>query len=171
MTAVELVLLYGAEVWAGALEKKMHRKRLFQVHRRKVLRVVSANRTVAEAAVLVIDGVIPICLLTEEREAIYLMKGKINKETASRDAISRAPERWWRAWGEEMAGRWTAQLIKWSLRPCIQKNYGELVFFVMQLLSGHRYIQPYLHKMGRATFPNCLYYVIDEAEHSFTWKK
>lgn len=42
MTAVQSVLLYGAEVWADSLSKEKYRKRLGQVQRRSALRVASA---------------------------------------------------------------------------------------------------------------------------------
>ncbi|XP_046671399.1 uncharacterized protein LOC124361395 [Homalodisca vitripennis] len=63
MSTVQFVLLYGAEVWADALNIEFYRIRTARVHRQAVLRVCSAYRTVSETAVLVIAGVIPVKLL------------------------------------------------------------------------------------------------------------
>uniref|UniRef100_A0A224XPA7 Uncharacterized protein n=1 Tax=Panstrongylus lignarius TaxID=156445 RepID=A0A224XPA7_9HEMI len=71
MSVAHSILLYGAEVWADALSKEAHRKRLARVQRLGALRIVSAYRTVSESAVLVIAGVIPIALLARERKAIH----------------------------------------------------------------------------------------------------
>ena len=75
MSSTQSVLLYGAEVWAGALNKEVYRKHLAQVQRRGALRVASAYRIVSEPTVMVFAGVIPIALLAKERQAIYKRKG------------------------------------------------------------------------------------------------
>ncbi len=54
MSAVQSVLLYGAEVLADALDKEVYRMRLARVQRQAALRVSSPYRTVSEPAVLVI---------------------------------------------------------------------------------------------------------------------
>ena len=80
MTEIQSVLLYGAKMWADALNRKVYRKRLSQVQRRGPLRVVSAYRTVSEAAVMVIAGVIPINVYAKERRAVHLKKNEVSKE-------------------------------------------------------------------------------------------
>ena len=63
MSVMTSILLYGAEIWAKALEIEKYRKRMAAVQRRGALRVSCAYRTVSEAAVLVIAGTPPIDLL------------------------------------------------------------------------------------------------------------
>nr|XP_034194958.1 uncharacterized protein LOC117611141 [Osmia lignaria] len=74
MTSVESVLLYGAEIWAGVLRFEKYRRRLAAVQRRCALRVACSYRTVAEPAVLVIAGMLPIDLLAVERKQVYEAK-------------------------------------------------------------------------------------------------
>ena len=76
MSVTHSILLYGAEIWADALNVAKYRRRIASVQRRCALRVVCAYRTVSEAAVLVIAGVIPIDLMAKERKAIYERKIK-----------------------------------------------------------------------------------------------
>lgn len=168
MTAVQSTLLYGAEVWAEALDKRTYKKRLCQVQRRGALRVASAYRTVSEPAVLVIAGVIPIDLLAKERRAIYLKKPEIGKKAASREERLRTLECWQRSWEVETRGRWTARLIR-NIRPWIERDHGEIGYYMTQFLSGHGYFRSYLHKMGKASTPMCIYCPdkIDDAEHTF----
>ncbi|KAG8234968.1 hypothetical protein J437_LFUL013325, partial [Ladona fulva] len=64
-------LLYGAEIWASALNTAKYRKRITVVQRRGALRVACSNRTVSEAAMLVVAGKIPIDLLAKERKRIF----------------------------------------------------------------------------------------------------
>ena len=74
MCAAEAVMLYGAEVWAGALRKEVHRERLGRVQRRGALRIAYSYRTVSEPAILVVAGVIPIDLLAQERQYVHQQK-------------------------------------------------------------------------------------------------
>ena len=76
MSVTHSILLYGAEIWAGALEKVIYAKGMISVQRRGALRVACAYRTVSEAAVLVIAGIIPIRLLAKERKLIYDRKNE-----------------------------------------------------------------------------------------------
>lgn len=56
MTVAQSVMLYGAEIWADALNVDKYRKRLAAVQRRGALRVACSYRTVSEPAVLVVRG-------------------------------------------------------------------------------------------------------------------
>lgn len=71
-TAALSVLLYGAEIWAPALETKSYRNKMEGAQRKLLLRVASAYRTVAADVVQVLAGVPPIDLLAEERRDRYL---------------------------------------------------------------------------------------------------
>lgn len=68
MDSVQLVLIYGPEVWADALSNdvKVALEKLTLLGR-SVLRVSSANRKVSEPAVLSIAGVIPVAFLAKQR--------------------------------------------------------------------------------------------------------
>lgn len=176
MSAVQSVLLYGAEIWADSLEKEMYRKRLSQVQRRSALRVASAYRTVSEAAILVIAGCIPIHLLAKERKAIYTRKSEIGRKTASLEERCRTLERWQEDWERETKGRWTARLIG-QVGPWIKRTHGEVGYYLTQFLSGHGYFRSYLFRMRKVTSAECLYCPgsIDDVEHTFftchTWEE
>lgn len=168
MSAVQSVLLYGAEVWADSLKKEIYRKRLAQVQRRAAMRVAAAYRTVSEAAVLVIAGCIPVELLAAERKSIYDKKAENGGARARADERSRTIERWQSSWHNETKGRWTARLIP-EIRPWMDRAHGEVDYYTTQFLSGHGYYRKYLHKIGKIASEECLYCpsVADDAEHTF----
>lgn len=58
MSTFQSVFLYGSEVRAYSLDKKMNRKLLEEALRRGVLRVTSKYRIVSESPAMVIAGVI-----------------------------------------------------------------------------------------------------------------
>lgn len=168
MSAVHSILLYGAEVWADAMDKEKYRRRLARVQRVCALRVASAYRTVSEPAVLVIAGVIPVALLAKERKAVYHRKAEVGKAMASRDERARTLEIWQAAWERESRGRWTASLIT-HVKPWFERKHGEIDFYLTQLLSGHGYFRLYLYRMGKVASPDCPYCpgMNDDVCHTF----
>lgn len=169
MATTTSILLYGSEIWADALRAKSKRRVLEAVQRTAALRVASAYRTVSGAAVLVISGEIPVDLLARERKEAW-----DSREDSAGGAIGaterrfRTIQRWQGRWNEEMTGRWTARLIP-SVESWIQRNFGEVNYFLTQFLSGHGYFRKYLHRMGKVDDPGCIYCETpnDDAEHTF----
>lgn len=167
MSAVQSVLLYGAEIWGHALAKESYRIRLGRVQRLAALRVASAYRTVSEPAVLVIAGVIPIALLARERQAIYRRKAEGNPDTVQAEERTRTLRCWQEDWELEQRGMWTRQLIG-EVTPWVERRHGEVDYYFTQLLSGHGYFRAYLHKMGKVGSAECIYcHMHDDAEHTF----
>lgn len=168
MTAVQSVLLYGAEIWADALSKEIYSKRLAQVQRRVALRVASAYRTVSHPAVLVIAGVIPIDILAQERSAIYRRKLETDKDKVKIEERTRTMEDWQATWEQDSRGRWTARLIG-QIQAWVERKHGEIDYYMTQFLSGHGYFNSYLFKMGKVTSPDCKYCpgASDNAYHTF----
>ena len=168
MRAAEAVMLYGAEVWAGALRKEVHRERLGRVQRRGALRIACSYRTVSEPAILVVAGVIPIDLLAQERQYVHQQKPALGPLEAHRTARANTIQAWQKRWEEETRGRWTARLIPlvddWLLR-----KGGEVDFYLTQFLTGHGLFRAYLHKMGKVARPDCAHcdWPLDDAHHTF----
>ncbi|XP_054272570.1 UDP-glycosyltransferase UGT5-like [Macrosteles quadrilineatus] len=150
MSSVQFVLLYGAEVWADALNKEAYRMRLARVQRQAALRVASAYRTVSEPAVLVIAGVIPVKLLAVERKAIYRRRGEDEARTEER---TRTYQLWQEGWEQETRGLWTRRLIQ-QVQPWVDRRYGEVDFYLTQFLTGHGFFRSYLFRMGKAVSPD-----------------
>lgn len=166
MTTVQSSLLYGAEVWGDRMQLEWYRKGLASVQRRAALRVACAYRTVSEAAVLVIAGVIPIGLLAIERKAIYGRRAETERKSLVREERARTISKWQESWSRESTGRWTARLVP-QIEPWISRKHGEVNYYVTQFLSGHGCFRAYLHKVGRVETPECLYCGNgrDDAEH------
>lgn len=155
MNVIHSILLYGAEIWAKALQKEYCRKRLAAAQRKGALRVACSYRTVSEAAVNVIANVIPIDLLARERQLIFNRNDEITKAEAIADARRTIMNSWQERWENEARGRWTAFLIP-ELKQWSERKHGEINFYVTQLLSGHGYFRSYLYKMGKVSNPLCL---------------
>lgn len=169
MTTTQSILLYGCEIWADALQVEYRRKKLAAIQRTAALRVASAYRTVSEPAVLVISGSIPIDLLAGERKALWLERkqtGRISGQIA-KAARARTVQKWQDRWIRESRGRWTAKLIT-DLNGWLNREHGEVNYYLTQILSGHGYFSEYLHKMGKVNTPICIYgdNSIDDAEHT-----
>lgn len=169
MSTVNAVLLYGSEVWADALGVKQKCKMLTAVQRTAALRVASAYRTVSVAAVLVISSSVPIDLMAAERRRVWLKRqingvGKTEREEARLQTL----QEWQHHWNTDTSGRWTARLIP-DVSVWVNRKFGEVDYYLTQMLSGHGYFGKYLHRMKIRERPNCIYCDADEddAEHTF----
>uniref|UniRef100_T1HQ86 Reverse transcriptase zinc-binding domain-containing protein n=1 Tax=Rhodnius prolixus TaxID=13249 RepID=T1HQ86_RHOPR len=117
---------------------------------------------------MVIAGVIPIALLAGERKRLYKRRAEVNREAVSREERNRTVLEWQAAWDEEPRGRWTARLIK-DVSISIRRSFGEVDFYLTQLLSGHGLFRAYLKRMGKEAQEDCIYCppVKGDAYHTF----
>jgi len=82
-STVQNQLLYGAQIWAGALGYEINVSKLLGSQRQIALRVAMAYRTVSTQAIMVFTGMIPVHLLAKERQKLYkhTKEGKeVNKQ-------------------------------------------------------------------------------------------
>ncbi|XP_035725540.1 uncharacterized protein LOC118443128 [Vespa mandarinia] len=167
MRAAEAVMLYGAEVWAEALRKQKYRKRIAAVQRRGALRIACSYRTVSEPAVLVVAWIIPIDLLAQERKFVFQQRCFVGKERALRLARSISIKAWQSGWEQERRGRWTARLIS-QLDNCINREVGEVDFYLTQFLRGEGLFRSYPARMSKVADANCPYgdSINDDAHHT-----
>ena len=168
MATAHSILLYGAEIWADSLKTKKYGKTMTMVQRQGALRIACSYRTVSAQAVLVVAGVIPVDLLAFERKRIYGSSADIGRKNAAIAEREMTMENWQRRWTEERSGNWTRRLIR-DLRPWLERKFGDVNFYVTQLLTGHGYFRRYLHIMNRVRSPDCKYcgHERDDAEHTF----
>lgn len=168
MATTHSILLYGAEVWADVMKFKKYRKCVTAVQRRGALRIACSYRTVSEAAVLVIAGVIPVDLLACERKRIYDRSPAIGRALAASEERERTILDWQDRWTTGLQGRWTRRLIV-TLKPWLERGHGEVGFYLTQFLSGHGYFRRYLNRMNKVETPGCTYcgHDDDDAEHTF----
>ncbi|XP_035724081.1 uncharacterized protein LOC118442502 [Vespa mandarinia] len=134
MRAAEVVMLYGAEVWAETLRKQKYRKRIAAVQRRGDHQIACSYRKVSEPAVLVVAGVIPIDLLAQERKFVYQQRCILGKERASRLARSIIIKACQSRWEQERRGRWTARFIS-QLDTWINREAGVVDFYLTEFLT------------------------------------
>jgi len=167
LTASNTILLYGCEVWAEALKADSRRKVYASVQRTAALRIASAYRTVSEAAVLVISSCIPIDLLAFERRKRWEEKRE-GRVSTFEEARQHTIQQWQERWQSATNGRWTLRLIP-NVKSWMEREYGEVNYYLTQLLSGHGYFRKYLFRMGKTGSTCCIYgdADVDDAEHTF----
>lgn len=168
MSTTQSIILYGAEIWADAMKKEVHRQKIAAVQRLGALRITSSYRTVSEPAVLVIAGTIPIDLLAQERKARYEEQEELGKAQAAEKVRALTWARWQERWEQESRGRWTARLIP-RVEPWVSRDHGEVDFYLTQFLSAHGYFRAYLYRAGKIRNAECKYCdnSLDDAEHTF----
>ena len=158
MEVANNIMLYGREIWAEMLEVRKRANSVVSVQRMAALHIASAYRKVSAPSVLVIECTIPVDLLAVKRTEIYKAKsaGRYITVRFRENAIIK----WQRRWNDEDRGRET----DW-----IGRKFGEINYYVKQLLSGHGYFRKYLQRMGKIASPYCRYdegEIIDDAEHT-----
>ncbi len=105
------ILLYGAEIWADALDAKAYSKRLTDVQRQGALRIACAYRTVSLVAVQVVAGVIPIDLVAKERKTIHDNSKVTSRQEAADTARTKTMTKWTDRWTRDTTGSGTRRLI------------------------------------------------------------
>ena len=79
---IQPLLLYGAPVWAGIIEKTSHRKKLTRVKRLINIEVAKVYRTVSNDALCKITGLTPIHIKIKETAELYkIVRGNIQELT------------------------------------------------------------------------------------------
>uniref|UniRef100_T1HTB1 Reverse transcriptase zinc-binding domain-containing protein n=1 Tax=Rhodnius prolixus TaxID=13249 RepID=T1HTB1_RHOPR len=68
----------------------------------------------------------------------------------------------------ETRGRWTAVLLP-DVRSWVGRGFGEVDYYLTQLLSGHGYFREFLRKIGKRSVGNCPHCsgIRDDAHHTF----
>lgn len=168
MATTNSILLYGSEIWGEALRAKSKKKTLLAVQRTAALRVASAYRTVSEAAVLVVSGIIPIDLLALERRKLWEAKRDGNLTATPTELRRQTLQQWQRKWDSETRGKWTSKVLP-NVTRWVERNHGDVDYYVTQLLTGHGYFRKYLFRIGKTDAPSCIYEDadIDDANHTF----
>ena len=163
------IILYAAPTWVGALDKKSNTRVLTPTHRRGVLRVCCAFRTVSYDAACVVAGMIPIVLLARERRTLYDRRHEPLSHTRLQKEVRCETLREWQClWSVSQKGRWTYRLIP-TLEEWMNRPHGKVDFNLTQFLTGHGCFRNYLHKFGHDSSDECptCRGTTENAEHVF----
>lgn len=130
LASIIISKIYAASVWAEAIKKEVHRKRLLTLLRCESLRIVATYCTMPESTILVFSETPPIHLLVEDRQEIYGSR-KVNKTAAlltKREAKNRVTQLWNKERHRESIGRWTFRIIT-ELRRWLGRKNDEVGFY------------------------------------------
>ncbi len=126
------VFLYGALIWDDAINARQYRRtEMVLVQWKAVLRCVSAYRTVSTEAVKSAKALRVRC---EERQVTL----RIWKER-----LSESSKREW------------IRLLTRNLDAWLERAHGQMNFYLMQVMSGHRAFNAYLFRMKLVESPEC----------------
>jgi hypothetical protein len=166
-------IMYAAPAWQSAMDCDKYRKRLQSVQRLAALRIASAYRTVSTSAVLVLASMPPIDFLVRESGARYdqtrMVTDPAMLEGIRRMTREQTLRQWQCRWEREETGRWTYRIIP-RLKDWIDREHGEVSFYLTQALTGHGSFKAYLHRFSLARDPYCEFCAEeceDDAEHTF----
>lgn len=145
---VKSQLLYGAPVWHNASQCSSYFRGVKSTYRLCALRVCSAFKTVSDEAALVVAGMYPIDILAEEAAKLF---DNDTERSAARDASRQA---WQQRWDNSHNGRWTYRCIP-DLKPWLDREHGEVDFYLTQFLTGHGCFKSYLYRFKHESDPIC----------------
>lgn len=168
-TVVHAQLLYAAPIWYGALSHKCNRKKMSSPQRKMALRIASAYCTVSNAAIMVVAGIVPIHILTEERAEVERdRRNGIQIGIAKQEARTRAMARWKREWDETSNGRWTHRLIP-DVQGWMKMKRRSMGYHTTQFLTGHGCLNAYLYRFKKRRDGEFMYcgHAQDDVEHTF----
>lgn len=163
-TVLNSMALYGAPLWSSriACSSKI-RSKLRSAHRRILIRVARAYRTISYVGATVLTGLAPLELVAGRHAEVYnktkLMRTRLGRELSARVSAhikKQAEQRMmqnWNRWldeqGPEGGGQRIVQAIQPRLADWTQRKWGELSFRLTQVMSGHGCFSAYLHRIGR----------------------
>lgn len=151
------IVLYGAPVWADALGTEKHRLLLIRTQRNALLRVASAFRTASANALQVVNGVLPIDLMAQERSVLHLQSGADGE--AERRAVARTTsvEKWQKRWDDNYSNaQWTKRLIP-MIKPWLNCKFRRVDYHLTQILTGHGVFRAYAVRFGKDIEAGCIY--------------
>ncbi|KAG7196376.1 hypothetical protein KM043_000010 [Ampulex compressa] len=158
-SVVSSVVLYGAPIWADALQKrKSYGDPCRRACRVAALRVACAYRTVSDMALSVVAGIPPVDLLAADRAERYRGERRADEEDR-RDVrwTDGTMTEWQCRWDLANEGRWTHRIIP-DVRRWTSRSHGSVNFQLTQVLTGHGNFRSYLYRFkisGDAGCPAC----------------
>lgn len=162
-SVVHSVMLYAAPIWGEEMRHKKYRSMLTGVQRRVAIRVGSAYRTISAEAVQVITGIVPLALMVEEREKMYM-----DREVKRQELRAEIMQKWQKEWEKDtQKAGWTKTLIK-NIGTWVNRKHGEVDYFLTQFLGGHGCFGSYLKRFKKRDTDMCWYCgQVDTPEHTF----
>lgn len=178
-TVVRSVAMYAAPVWGEVFASSPERitRPLRKLQRTIVIRVTAAYRTVSYDAVTLLARSPPWKLEATLRSRIYnRSRDSINRNEFSHEVEAEIRNgenlllvRQWNillsnpeVWGAVTIAAIQPHLSKWLLR-----NFGEINFYITQMLTGHGSFGHYLRRMNKRETAECYHCTADDdTEHT-----
>ncbi|KAL7304667.1 hypothetical protein TKK_0002913 [Trichogramma kaykai] len=149
-SVVNSILLYGALAWSEAVKKQSYARQAVSIHRRACLREISGFCSISHEATYVLASIPPLTLLIDERSRLYLRR----LENVESEERAKTIEEWQAQWTCSRKGRWTHRLIL-NIISWIERRYGEVNYYLKQLLTGHGCFRSYLCRTNNDTGDQC----------------
>ena len=167
-TVMESVILYASPVWSEALKVKKFNYMVNKAQRKIALRVIRGYRTMRLDTARVLGRIIPLDLLTKEREQILLGKNpKIERK--------KTLEEWQKRWETLDNNLWIKLLIP-DVSIWYNRRIGQIGYHLSQFFSNHGCFNSFLYRIKKKENSSCSYCGAenDTARHTFfdceNWK-
>ncbi len=155
-----LILLYRASILANAINtKEYQRTEMVLVQWKTALKCVIAYRTVSTEAVCMLVGIPPIEIVADERKRVYSTTCWISWGSGKALQL-RCNKRYVTLYNLEkrLSGSlkrdWIDLLIQ-NLKMWLERGYGQMEFYLTQVMSGHGAFNAYLFCMKLPESPKC----------------
>ncbi|XP_030754182.1 uncharacterized protein LOC115880977 [Sitophilus oryzae] len=148
-SVVSSTILYASPIWERALKYKLYENILDSINRKIALRVTSAYRTSPTKAILVLAGIPPIKLQTEQRSLVYKHGDQFRFE--ARNIIL---DKWQDAWSQYQG--WAKTFIL-DVRFWVNCKAINIDHFVTQAITGNGVFGTYLKRIGKRDSDTCTY--------------
>ncbi|KAJ8983333.1 hypothetical protein NQ317_003138 [Molorchus minor] len=148
-------ILYGAEIWHGAMRVRLYRETLEKAQRKMLLGIVGAYRTTSTEALQVIAGLPPIDLIAEERGRIY-KKNPRERKGVKKSERGNTLRVWQERWSEGRKGSRTRTLIP-RIQEWLDCRHRQVDYYLAQFLTGHGSFGQYLKRIGKIEDQRCRY--------------
>ncbi|GBP63021.1 hypothetical protein EVAR_43769_1 [Eumeta japonica] len=113
---------------------------------------------------------ISLRVLAKEKQTLYQRKrsSTLSNEELKEEEWQNSICRWQLQWDAGKKGRWTHRLIP-QIDVWLNRNHGEVNYYLTQMLSGHDCFRAYLHRFKRDDSPEYPSYPgkPEDAEHVF----
>ncbi|XP_025421297.1 uncharacterized protein LOC112691332 [Sipha flava] len=168
-------LLYGAPSWADTLDYVPKNAKILNQAQRKVLLChIRAYRTVSEVATNILSSTPLADIIARDREMAFVrrrIQPDVEVKTSARANAPSRNEIMLRSWKNRIetaeTGAWTRTLVR-DIGSWCNREHGQMMFHMTQMMSGHRCFSHYLHRIGKENSDACHHCIdgLDDARHT-----
>jgi len=161
------IINYGAPIWSESTIQRKIKEKLRHMQRVIAIRVIAGYRTISTDASLLLARIFPADLHAAYYRRVFLRVHELRRQglwnKLEEKEIKKEEEillrRQWKIslQRRDIAGVRTCRAIEPQLGLWLDRQHGEMTFHATQIIAGHGCFQSYLHRIGKAETPVCVF--------------